>query len=158
MKSVLFVLFLSIVDLISVKPIQDPVYFTVKTVVDGDTFHVYQKNGKYERVRLIGLDAPEIHDSEHKKGGYYGKEAKMYLNKLINGKKIRLVYDELHYDRYGRTLAYAYLPDGTFINAKLIINGYAQILTIQPNSKYASYFLKLQKEARDKRLGLWAKR
>jgi len=158
MKSVLIILFLSTIHLIEIKPAQQPVYYSVKYIVDGDTFHILQQNGWTEKIRLIGLDAPEIHDSAHKKIGYYGTEATTYLTKLIKGQKIRLEYDIERRDRYGRTLAYAYLPNGTFINAELIKNGYAQLLTIQPNSKYANYFLKLQQEARKEKRGLWAKK
>jgi micrococcal nuclease len=58
-------------------------------------------------------------------------------------------------DKYGRILAYAYLPDGTMINALLVQEGYAQVMTVPPNVKYQNMFLKLQREARENSRGLW---
>jgi len=52
-------------------------------------------------------------------------------------------------------LAYVYLEDGTFLNAHLVKNGYASVMTIPPNVKYADYFVKLQREARLNKRGLW---
>lgn len=58
-------------------------------------------------------------------------------------------------DKYGRLLAYVYLEDGTFVNAWLVENGYAMVMTVPPNVKYQELFLKLQREARGARRGLW---
>ncbi len=55
-------------------------------------------------------------------------------------------------DRYGRLLAYVYLEDGTFVNAWLVENGYAMVMTIPPNVRNQDVFLKLQREAKR---GLW---
>ncbi|HTN68218.1 MAG TPA: thermonuclease family protein, partial [Dysgonamonadaceae bacterium] len=69
----------------------------------------------------------------------------------------RLEYDVGRLDRFGRTLAYVYLEDGTFLNADLLKKGYARIMTIQPNVKHADYFLKLERKARKKKKGMWKK-
>lgn len=132
-------------------------FLRVTSVVDGDTFWVDNGTAKGLKVRLIGIDAPETRKSFKKEIGYFGKESKAYLTKLIEGKRIRLVADVDSLDRFGRTLAYVYLEDGTFVNAELIINGYAVLMTIPPNVKFADYFSKLQREARNKRRGLWGK-
>ena len=58
---------------------------------------------------------------------------------------------------YGRTLAYVYLEDGTFLNAELVKQGYAMVMTVPPNVKYAHLFVKLQQEARENNRGLWKK-
>ncbi len=42
-------------------------------------------------------------------------------------------------------------------NARLLMDGYAQLMTIQPNSKYANIFVYLQREARQEKKGLWGK-
>jgi micrococcal nuclease len=68
---------------------------------------------------------------------------------------VKLQYDVDRIDQYGRTLAYVYLEDGTFVNAEIVKNGYAQIMTVPPNVKYADKFLKLQQEARENNRGLW---
>ncbi len=133
-----------------------PVFLPVKKIVDGDTFWVDDGTAKGIKIRLIGIDAPESRKSFKKEMGVYGKEAKMYLTQLLKGKIVRLVYDVDLLDQYGRTLAYAYLEDGTFVNADLIKNGFAIILTIPPNVKFADHFYELQQEARNTKKGLWS--
>ena len=66
-----------------------------------------------------------------------------------------LKYDVDRYDRYGRTLAYVYLKDGTFLNADLIIKGYGQAMTVPPNVKYSEKFVELERKAREEKVGLW---
>ena len=58
-------------------------------------------------------------------------------------------------DRYGRLLAYVYLEDDTFVNAWLVENGYAMVMTVPPSVKHQNLFLELQRKARDARRGLW---
>ncbi len=130
-------------------------FLLVTKIVDGDTFWVDNGTKKGEKIRLIGIDAPESRNAFNKKKGYYGKEAKEYLTNLLNGKSVRLENDVTQTDRYGRTLAYVYLQDGTFVNAELVKNGYAMVMTIPPNVKYADEFVKHQQEARENNRGLW---
>jgi micrococcal nuclease len=130
-------------------------YYRVKRVVDGDTFWIDDGSEKGIKVRLIGVDAPESRNSRKKEIAYFGREASDYLTKLIGGKKIRLEYDTGHFDKYGRTLAYVYLEDGTFVNAKLVRDGYANVMTVPPNVKYADTFLKLERKARKQKRGMW---
>lgn len=138
-------------------------YTRVSRVVDGDTL----KLSDGERVRLIGIDTPELHysaklerDARKSRKNIQeiqalGAKASVFTRALCEGKKVRLEFDVQKRDRYGRLLAYAYLEDGTFVNAKIVEEGYAQLLTIPPNVKHAELFLKLEREARDKRKGLW---
>ena len=135
--------------------ISAPEYLPVKKIVDGDTFWADDGTPKGIKVRLIGIDAPESRKSFKKEVGVYGKESKAYLTKLLKGKKVKLVYDIDPLDQFGRTLAYAYLEDGTFVNADLIKNGYAIILTVPPNIKFADHFYRLQQKARESKKGLW---
>jgi len=130
-------------------------YLAVTKVIDGDTFWANNDTKDVVKVRLIGVDAPESKNVFKKKIGYYGKEAKAYLTKMLSGKNVKLVCDVDSLDQYGRTLAYVYLEDGTFVNADLMRNGYAMLMTIPPNVKFADEFLKLQKEARENNRGLW---
>jgi micrococcal nuclease len=129
--------------------------FAVKKISDGDTFWIYNGTDEGEKIRLIGVDAPESRNVFKKKQGYFGTEAKEYLTNLLKGKHVKLEYDVDHTDQYGRTLAYVYLEDGTFVNADLVKNGYAQIMTVPPNVKFADEFVKLQQEARENNRGLW---
>ena len=130
-------------------------YYKVSRVVDGDTFWVDDGSEKGIKVRLIGVDAPETRRTQKKEIGYYAAESKKFLSDQILGKEVRLVSDVGKFDRYNRLLAYVYLRDGTFINAELIRQGYAMVMTVPPNVKHAELFLKLQREARGKKAGLW---
>jgi len=135
----------------------------VSRVVDGDTLKI--SDGR--RVRLIGVDTPEVHysakllkDAERSRRDIaaiqeLGKRAAAFTKNLCERKRIRLAYDIEKRDRYGRTLAYVYLEDGTFVNAKILEEGYGQVMTIPPNVKYADYFLRLQQEAKQSNKGLW---
>ena len=129
--------------------------YSIKKIVDGDTFWIDNGTAKGLKVRLIGVNAPESRKTNRKDVEYFGKEAKNYLIKFLSNKRVRLVYDIAPKDRYGRALAYVYLEDGTFLNAHLVKNGYASVMTIPPNVKYADYFVKLQREARLNKRGLW---
>ncbi len=123
-------------------------------VIDGDTIQVCCVFGDRVTVRYVGVDTPEIH---HPMKGIerYGKEAAEANRKLVDGKTVRLEFDVQEQDRYGRHLAYVYLEEGTFVNAWLVENGYAVVMTIPPNVKHQELFLKLQREAREAKRGLW---
>lgn len=129
-------------------------YYSVIRVVDGDTFKVDDGSKQGMTIRLIGVDTPEtVHPQ--KAVEYYGKEASDFMKELIVGKTVRLEYDVEPLDRYKRTLAYVYLEDGTFVNEYLVKNGYAKVMTVPPNVKYADAFIKLERQARRKNKGLW---
>ncbi len=127
----------------------------VVRVIDGDTIRVCCVFGDRVTVRYVGIDTPEIH---HPMKGVEraGKEAAEANRKLVDEKTVRLEFDVQQLDRYGRTLAYVYLEDGTFVNAWLVKNGYAMVMTVPPNVRHQELFLKLQREAREARRGLWA--
>ena len=131
------------------------VWFAVTRVVDGDTFWVDDGTEKGLKIRLIGVDAPEPRNTGTRPKGYFGAESTGYLKQMLTGKKVRLEYDVSRYDRYGRTLAYAWTEDGAFINADLVKNGYATVMTIPPNVKYAETFTQLAAKARKQNRGLW---
>lgn len=131
------------------------VLFTVTRVVDGDTFWVDDGSEKGLKIRLIGIDAPEPRNTGTRPKGYFGTESTVYLRQMLTGKRVRLEYDVSRYDRYGRTLAYAWLEDGTFVNAELVKNGYANVMTMPPNVKYADTFTELAAKARKQNRGLW---
>lgn len=144
-----------------IAPTEESYY--VERVVDGDTLKLSNK----ERVRLIGVDTPEVHYSDKlvrdaKKSGKdvktiqaLGERASNFTKSLCANKKVRLEFDVRKKDKYGRLLAYVYLEDGTFVNARIIEEGYAQVMTVPPNVKHAEDFRKLEKQARDAKKGLW---
>jgi micrococcal nuclease len=126
---------------------------TVERVVDGDTMVVAGGH----RVRLIGVDTPETKDPR-KPVQCFGREASAYVSSLLGGGAgVRLVGDVEPRDVYGRTLAYVYrLADGFFVNAALVREGYAQVLTIPPNVAHADEFVALARDARQSGRGLWS--
>jgi micrococcal nuclease len=119
--------------------------------IDGDTLVL---DGG-ERVRLIGVDTPETVDPR-RPVQYFGKEASAFTGRLVEGKKVRLEFGQESYDRYGRTLAYIFLEDGTFLNAEIIRQGYGHAYTRFP-FRYQADFLALERQAREQRRGLWAR-
>ncbi|MEK6591316.1 MAG: thermonuclease family protein [Nitrospinota bacterium] len=124
---------------------------TVRHVIDGDT--IIATTG--EKVRYLGIDAPEL-ASEKGPVQFFAEDSKNANKELVNGKSIRMEFDAEKIDRHGRLLAYVYLKDGTFINAKLIDGGSARVYFIPPNMKYYDQFKKLEKEAIGRQEGLWS--
>jgi micrococcal nuclease len=124
----------------------------VVRVVDGDLIHV-RIGDRIEKVRYIGVNAPEVH---HPTAGAQpgGREATEANRRLVGGQTVRLELDVQERDRYGRLLAYVYVGN-VMVNAELVAQGYAQVMTIPPNVQYQNLFLKLQREARLLQLGLW---
>ncbi|MEN3186534.1 MAG: thermonuclease family protein [Atribacterota bacterium] len=125
--------------------------YVVVEVIDGDTI----KLASGEKVRYIGVDTPELRSSRGKTE-YYAEEAYRANRKLVGGKRVTLEFDVQKRDRYGRLLAYVYV-DGLMVNEWLVANGYARVATFPPNVKYTERFRALEKEARRRQLGLWAK-
>jgi len=142
-------------------------YYRVQRVVDGDTLVL--TNG--ERVRLIGVDTPEVHESKklHRDAERtgrdietikaLGKKASEFTRSLVDRKEIRLEYDQAnahikHKDRYERVLAFVYLRDGTFVNAEIIKQGYGFAYTRFP-FQYMEEFRKYEREAKENGRGLW---
>jgi micrococcal nuclease len=135
----------------------------VTRAVDGDTLKL--ENG--ERVRLIGIDTPEVHESQKlyrdaKRSGRdaatiqkLGAQSAGFTRKLVEGKRVRLEFDVEKRDKYERLLAYVFLKDGTFVNAEIVRQGYASPYTFPPNVRYAEQFKNLYDEARQSNRGLW---
>ena len=125
----------------------------VRKVVDGDTIDV--SGG--ERVRLIGVDTPES-VAPDRPVGCFGREASRFTASLVPpGTPVRLVGDVEQRDRFGRLLAYVYRQaDGLFVNAELLRQGYAQLLTIPPNIAHTDELSAIARRAREGSQGLWA--
>jgi len=88
-----------------------------------------------------------------------GRRASAFTKKMADKKEIRLEYDPNnayinHRDKYGRFLAYVYLPDGTFANAEIIKQEYGFAYTRFP-FKYMEDFRRYEKEARESKRGIW---
>ncbi|MCS0652618.1 MULTISPECIES: thermonuclease family protein [Cytobacillus] len=132
---------------------------TVGRVVDGDTIET--SDGR--KVRLIGVNTPESTTRVEE----YGKEASQFTTSELTGKKIWMQKDVSDTDRYGRLLRIVWLDipaddmdEGEIrekmFNAHLVLNGYAEPSTYNPDVKYSEYFREFGREAREANKGLWA--
>ena len=119
-------------------------------VIDGDT--IVLDGG--ERVRLIGIDTPEK-DDPRPRVRKLAAAATGFTRRLCQRRAIRLEYDFERQDRHGRTLAYVFLEDGTFVNAEIVRQGYGFAYTRFP-FRYLEEFRAYEREARAAGRGLWA--
>ena len=124
----------------------------VTHVIDGDT--VILKDGRH--IRLIGINTPEI--GRNGKASEPGADAaRTHLLSLLHGhKQILLKFDTQQFDRYKRTLAHLFLPDGKNIQAYLLAEGLATPLTIPPNLEYLDCYLHHSNQAIASQRGLWS--
>ena len=135
----------------------------VRRVIDGDTVELDDSR----LVRYIGIDAPEL---RRRIGGRWVMDPEPFAQaatdanvRLVGGRRVRMAYDVQTHDRFGRLLAYVYVPGGgppdeVMVNEELIRQGFAQLLTIPPDVKHAERFRALAEEARAARRGLWGTR
>lgn len=132
---------------------------TVSDVVDGDTITLSDGS----KVRLIGVNTPESTNKTEE----YGKEASDYTTTALKGKTVYLQKDVSETDRYGRLLRLVWLDiptnvndeneiRGKMFNAKLVLDGYAEPSTYDPDVTYSEYFKDFAREARERSTGLWA--
>jgi micrococcal nuclease len=140
---------------------------SVVRVVDGDTIVVHLGDGRSTRVRLIGIDTPELHPSDKLKRDAQrsgqdaaaiqalGARAKDFTRKHLDGRKVEIERDVTALDRYGRTLAYVWVGDELY-NLTVVREGYASLMTIPPNVRYAETLAACHRTARESRRGLWA--
>jgi micrococcal nuclease len=131
-------------------------YFKVARVVDGDTIDIVI-NGKTERLRLIGINTPEVVDPR-KTVECFGREASDNAKKLLSGQEVRVKADSTQDDRdkYGRLLRYVWRRDGLFYNLEAIKDGFAYEYTYQLPYIYQKDFKEAQIIAQENKLGLWA--
>ena len=133
----------------------------VEKIIDGDTFIC-----SGQKVRLIGIDTPESRynqrvERQRSLGDKetvinLGKEAKRFVEGVLKrGMRVRLEFDVQTHDRYGRLLAYVWLPSGEMVNEVILREGYAMLLTVPPNVKYQERLQRAFREAREKGKGLW---
>ncbi|MGH7829719.1 MAG: thermonuclease family protein, partial [Candidatus Binatia bacterium] len=159
---------------------------TISQVIDGDTLRI----GKKKKIRLIGVDTPEVHESvklyrdaedagvKSKEIRSLGKKSSWITKQLVEGRRVRLEFDEEDKDRHGRQLAYVYftmnesdfasIMGGIFVagrlpaereymlNRVLIEYGFAKAMTKFPY-RYRQEFKDLERAAQERGLGMWAK-
>ena len=134
-------------------PCREPVLVEVVDVIDGDTIWVQTSTGS-ERVRFIGVDAPEMSDG----GECYGAEATDEVRSGLQGFRVWLTFDSECEDHYGRTLAYVHRApnaDG-FLQRWLLRGGWVETLEVSPNTAFAEEFGADMQAARSAGAGLWS--
>ncbi len=131
--------------------------YQVEQVVDGDTVEL-SIDGRRQKVRLIGMDTPEVVDPR-KVVQCFGREASAQAHKLLEGQAVRLEYDVQvgERDKYDRLLGYVFLPDGSNYAEKMIRDGYAHEYTYQSQVyKYQADFKAAEAEAQSAGRGFWS--
>ncbi|MDQ7029693.1 MAG: thermonuclease family protein [Ardenticatenia bacterium] len=126
----------------------------VARVVDGDTVEL--ESG--ERVRYLGVDAPETTGNPNvTQAEPLAQEATRFNRALVEGQRVWLLPDTTDRDRYGRLLRWVFLPDGTFVQAELVRQGYAFVNIIAPDDRFAELLRDLEARAKAERRGVWAR-
>ena len=130
-----------------------PRVLTIWDITDGDTL-VIMRNGRPDRLRLIGIDTPETPNSPRGEEPYWS-EATEELRLLVQDTEVTLRLDVGERDQYGRLLGYIHNSEGTFINAELVRLGWARPVTVPPNVHFSDDFARLAAEAREAGRGIW---
>lgn len=126
-------------------------------VVDGDTIEVWNRNREQrERVRVIGIDAPE-------EGQKFYREAKEVLEEILSHVfYVVLVFEGPKRDKFDRLRAHVYLPTTSYdpkmsVSEMLLESGYAKAKTVYPHRR-ARRFWGLEQQAKRKKRGIWHRR
>ncbi|MDH5527477.1 MAG: thermonuclease family protein [Nitrospirota bacterium] len=129
----------------------------VVSVIDGDTVRL--EGGRL--VRYIGIDAPE---TRHRKGDHwvydpqpFSEAATAENRRRVEGRTVRLEFDQRREDRFGRLLAYVW-SDGEMVNEELVRVGLARAKSYAPNRRYDRRMSTAQEAARAAGLGIWTTR
>lgn len=130
--------------------------FKVDKVVDGDTIWV-QEGDRSVKIRLIGLDTPEVHDPR-KPVQCFGVEASDHAKQELTGKSVYLEADPSQNgkDKYGRDLAYVWTASGQLFNLEMISEGFGFEYTYDVRYRYQQQFRAAEDDARKNGRGLWA--
>ena len=123
----------------------------VAYVYDGDTITL--ESG--ERVRLLGINTPEI-ESRYRKKEVGGQAAKKWLQEELSRGEVLLEYDQLRHDKYGRVLAHLFLADGEHLNKAIIQAGLATLNIVPPNIRYLDELRHAELQAKQQGIGIWS--
>ena len=117
----------------------------VKRVIDGDTVELF--NGTV--LRYTGITAPE-------EGESFAEEATKLNQELVEGKEIKLEYDNYTSDKFGRILAYP-IVNGVNVSVELVSKGLAELVIYQKRKPfiYQAQLLEAQEQAKKQKLGIW---
>jgi micrococcal nuclease len=121
----------------------------IKRIVDGDTF----VTSSGQKVRMIGVNTPEVFGEAE----YYGQEASNFSKQQLVGQTVYLFKDVSDTDKYDRWLRFVFIKeDPIMFNETLIMEGYANTMSLSPDVLLTKKFSLLKREAQDDRIGLWS--
>lgn len=139
------------------KEVRDEKFYECIRVIDGDTIVVkqiehepYRLVGEEIKVRLIGVDCPELDE-------FYGRKASVTANIYTDGKTISLTYGQTRKDKYDRKLAYVNVLVEGWLNEMLIENGCGRVLSEYP-FPYMIRYKRLEAMAKLNKYGIWAEK
>lgn len=140
---------------------------TVVSAIDGDTL-VVRIGPRTQRVRLIGIDAPETRPndkltrdarssrrSELELRGLGQKATNFTRSIAPPGTKVRIAFDQRRTDSYGRLLGYVFLPDGSMVNELIVASGFASARSYPPNISHTNQLQQAERTAKATGKGLW---
>lgn len=130
------------------EPVPEVTPAKVKGIMTPDTFAL--DNG--QKSGFIGIEFPSELAGNQKFAG----EVMAYEKKLMMGQTVHLLFGPARQDGQGRLLTFVFIGTDMFVNADLVMNGYARVKTVPPNVEYKDLFLRLQGFAQQQKLGMWA--
>lgn len=119
----------------------------VVEVIDGDTIDVTVDGGAVERVRVVGINAPE-------RGECLADEATAWMEDRIGDEAVALVADRSDRDQYGRLLRYVEL-DGVDVGEMMVAQGLAMARRYPPDTARADRLDAAQASAEEASRGMW---
>lgn len=136
----------------------------VLRITDGDTITVAGTDGQSRKIRIVGVDSPEM-PLNGQPAEFFANEAKAFTEKSLLNKTVYLERDNSDTDPYERQLRYVWLTMPVKITAEtvaksnfsswLIAGGYAAAYRSGDDDKYRSLFLSLEDSAKSSRKGMW---
>ena len=117
--------------------------WTVRAVHDGDTLTCHDTEGGAHKIRLRGIDAPEVSQA-------WGRESSAALSRKVAGRRVAVVTQG--HDKHGRLLGTLWIDDRD-INREMVAEGHAWVFGgIAPDPD----LVEAESAARRERRGLWA--
>ncbi len=114
---------------------------------DGDTLVMMTEGGSFDRVRLYGVDAPELHQKGGEAAAAFARDLALYKQVTVS------VMDT---DQYGRKVVLLRLPDGRTVNEELVRAGHAWVYRRYCSRSFCADWVDLEQQAKKRGLGLWA--
>jgi micrococcal nuclease len=126
----------------------------VTVVYDGDTIRITAGRHFEKKLRLLGIDTPELSDSREEVL-FKAHIAKRFSFIHLYRQKVKLTYDWPIEDRYGRILAYVWTEKTGLFNRFILEKGFASVFRKYP-VKYQKEFLRAERKARQEHQGFWS--